>query len=313
MKKISDNAYFFSAATNVGVINVLRENMNHIYLIDTGNGVESGFELWKELELEFFNKGGFVIDAIINTHGHVDHVGLNNFIQERSKCRIYLADAETVILKNPCASIERIWGANCIHQLKKWYTLKEKFEVTDIIASGDSIQLADGGTINFIPLYGHSSEHLGVLYTDSNGKKILFAGDSFLGLDELEKCRISYQESPLTALETMEKIQRLEVDCIVQSHGQVEENIDTAKDVVKKNAKALKKLINLIYDLTGTKKCTLETIVEKSIKKFNVSLRPVSYALISSTIKSLLSELYESGELGISLKKGKFYWTKEKF
>ena len=309
MKKLCDGAYYLQGDINVGVIAFDVAGTSHLYLVDSGAEPESGDALWNELE-NFFG-GGFVVDAIINTHGHSDHVGLNHYVQQKTGCRIYISRTESVIVRNLSASIERIWGANCIHQLKKWYTLRESFSPTDICAAGDSISLEGGAKIDLIPLYGHSAEQLGIVYTSAAGKKVVFAGDAFLGIDELDKCKISFQESPLEAMETMEMLLDFGADYFVQSHGTVAKDAQQAKTIVKKNLDTLKKLSDLALELIAKKKRTVEEIVSKAMKRFKIPQRPVSYALIFSTTKSLLSELYEAGRIGINLKKGRFYWTKK--
>ena len=100
-------------------------------------------------------------------------------------------------------------------------------------------------------------------------------------------------------------------DYFVQSHGTVAKDAQQAKTIVKKNLDTLKKLSDLALELIAKKKRTVEEIVSKAMKRFKIPQRPVSYALIFSTTKSLLSELYEAGRIGINLKKGRFYWTKK--
>ena len=68
MKKLCDGAYYLQGDINVGVIAFDVAGTSHLYLVDSGAEPESGDALWNELE-NFFG-GGFVVDAIINTHGH---------------------------------------------------------------------------------------------------------------------------------------------------------------------------------------------------------------------------------------------------
>ncbi len=313
MIKLINNVYYIPGFTNVGVINAPVDNVNHLYIIDSGRDPEDGELLWAEFEKEFpENQGGFVIEAIVNTHGHGDHVGLNHYIQKKTNARIYISRIESSIINNPRQNVERIWGADCIHQLSKWYTLKELFTVTDIISAGGEIYLDDGTMLSFVDLEGHSPEQLGILYHGKNGEKILFTGDAYLGIDELEKAKISYQESPLTALETMKTLMTVEADLFVQSHGQIEKNEEAAKSVISKNIEALTNLVDYVKLLLQKKKRTIGEIVSKTFIHFRIASKPVSYCLIYSTIKSLLSELYEAGQISFVIKKGRFYWEKVK-
>ena len=54
---------------------------------------------------------------------------------------------------------------------------------------------------------------------------------------------------------------------------------------------------------------TTEELVAKSIMHFKIRVKVLNYALIHSTIKSLLSELYEQDLIGIEYREGYFYWT----
>ena len=111
MIKLINNVYYIPGFTNVGVINAPVDNVNHLYIIDSGRDPEDGDLLWAEFEKEFpENQGGFVIEAIVNTHGHGDHVGLNHYIQKKTNARIYISRVESSIINNPRQNVERIWG-----------------------------------------------------------------------------------------------------------------------------------------------------------------------------------------------------------
>lgn len=307
-RKLLENVYFIPGFTNIGLIKSTFNGENCIYLIDSGPDRNAAQEIEEELKKMF--PEGYKISAVINTHGHSDHVGGNNFFQTNYDCQILIPEKEEAISKNLCSNINYIWGGKAIPELTIWYSLKEGFKATKFIKAGDEIKLSDGAKISFTKLYGHSIEQLGVLYTSKEGKTVFFTGDAYLGLDELCKSKISFQEQTYTALKTMKELLTMKCDFFVQSHGIVPATDDEVQETVSANIRALEKTIAYIKYLLNKKNHTTETIVSKIINKFSIGVKAVNYALIYSTTKSLLSELHEENEINIKLKEGFFYWSK---
>lgn len=88
-RKLFENVYFIPGFTNVGVINAPSGKKNHIYLIDTGTDRHYAEEILKELFVIF--PDGFSIRAVINTHGHSDHVGGNAFLQATHSAEVWIS------------------------------------------------------------------------------------------------------------------------------------------------------------------------------------------------------------------------------
>ena len=307
-RKLFENVYFIPGFTNVGVINAPSGKKNHIYLIDTGTDRHYAEEILKELCVIF--PDGFSIRAVINTHGHSDHVGGNAFLQATHSAEVWISKKETKITDDTFSNVNHIWGGKAIPELKMWYSLKENFKPTRIINKDDKITLEDDSEISFVDLSGHSAEQLGILYKSRDKKSVFFTGDSYLGLDELFKAKISFQEEPLTSLFTMKKLLDMNADFFVQSHGLVPGTKDEVKETITGNIRTLEKLIAYINYALDKKNLTTEALVAKTIIKFKIHSRSVNFSLVHSTVKSLLSELYEQKKIGTKVKDGFFYWTK---
>ncbi|MBR6253646.1 MAG: MBL fold metallo-hydrolase [Clostridia bacterium] len=78
----SENAYFY-----------IDDKTNHGFLIDPG------FEADKLLKVVEENK--WVIEAILITHGHFDHIGAIEEIREVLKCKVYAGEKAYLYLENP--------------------------------------------------------------------------------------------------------------------------------------------------------------------------------------------------------------------
>ncbi len=307
-RKLSQNAYFIPGFTNIGVINARCGKKNSIYLVDSGPDEHSARSAVKELENIF--PEGFEIRAVINTHGHSDHVGGNRWIQDNFGSEVWITKKETAISLNGFSNVNYIWGASAIPELKLWYSLRETFSAERIIAAEDTIELEDSSTVSFIDMNGHSAEQVGVLHSGTDGKKVLFTGDSYLGLDELYKSKISFQEAPLAALDRMKRLLEIQADFFIQSHGIIPATSDEVFETIGGNIRALEKVAAYILYILNKKSLTTEAVVSKIIGKFKIYVKAVNFALIYSTVKSLLSELYERKIISAKMKDGFFCWTK---
>lgn len=307
-RKLLENVYLIPGFTNIGVINTKVNGKNKIYLVDSGPSSKSAIEI--SIELKNIFPEGFEIFCVINTHGHSDHVGGNNFFQNM-KAEIWIPKKETLISINGHSNVDYIWGGDAIPELKGWYSLKESFSATRFIKSGEKIVLPDENEISFIDLHGHSEEQVGILYKNKKNESVLFSGDAYLGLDELYKSAISFQEAPLDALSTMKKLKETKADFFIQSHGLVPATQDEAIETIDGNIRSLEKTIAYINYILKRKSLTTEEIVSKIIGQFDIHIKAVNFALVYSTVKSLLSELHEKNEISAKIKNGFFLWTKK--
>ncbi len=308
-KKLIENVYYVPGFTNIGIINTPVEDKNNIILVDSGLKAEAVKIVISELD-SLFQKN-YNLMATINTHGHVDHVGGNNFLQQNYDTKVFISQKETPIATNRYSCVNLIWGGSAIPELKHYYNLQETFTPNEIISTESEINLPNNTNISFINLQGHSPEQLGVFYEDGEGNSVLFTADAYLGIDELEKIKISFQEAPLTALNTMKKLRKFNADFYVQSHGIVPETKDGFLKTLDANIASIENLINYLKERLSKENLPTETLVADIITKLGIHPKLVNFSLIYSTIKSLLSELYEYDEIGMEILNNRLFWCKD--
>lgn len=307
-RKIIENVYFVPGLTNIGIINAPAEDKNNIILIDSGINQKAIKIVIDELDEMFKN---YNLMTVINTHGHADHIGGNNFLQKNYDTKVFIPQKEIGNSANRYSSVNLIWGASAIPELKHYYSLEETFTPNEFISVEDEISLSPTTNISFIDLQGHSPEQLGIFYKDDDDKTVLFTADSYLGIDELKKIKISYQEATLTALNTMKKLKKFDADFFVQSHGIVPQTREDFLKTLDANIASIENLIDFLKSKLAKEKLTTEILVAETLSKFEITSKPISFALIYATVKSLLSELYEYDEIGMEISNNRLFWCKD--
>jgi hydroxyacylglutathione hydrolase len=173
-------------------------------LIDTG--YLSGFEETKRLITQL---GVNLTDVslIINTHTHCDHIGGNHIIQQASGCGIALHKIGKFFIDT-----EDNWST--------WWRYFNQdaqfFKCTRALEDGDSLLL---GPHEFQIIYtpGHASDGI-VLYNRKN--KILISSDTLWENDmPAMTLRIEGSAALFRMLESLEKLEALDVDIVIPGHG----------------------------------------------------------------------------------------------
>lgn len=299
MEKLAENIYVISGSTNIGVVKDLQ---NQLYLIDSGTSSGDAERIKEELDSTFNN---YTIKAIINTHSHADHAGGNSYFKKLFNCKIYIQEKEKPLLENSLLHPALIWGANPIPELcTEYLKITENF-ATDIIHEDSVISLENGIHINFIELPGHYFEMYGILISSKN-QKIFFLGDGLLGYKNINKYWISFLLDYKKLLSTFEKINSVKADIYVPSHGEITNEI---AETVEMNQIAILSTEICILKILKEGPLTTEEIVKKVCDLNSINLKPIQYALITSTIKSYLTVMYKDKKIDFNIEDNIFRWT----
>jgi len=158
------------------------------------------------------------IELIVNTHCHCDHAGGNRFFSEKSGCEIWMHTHEK----------DRIDRRDDIGTWWRFHdTWAEFFTVDRGLGEGDEVRF---GPLTLEVLYapGHSR---GLMMLYSEQTKALFSADAIWQGDMGVINPIVEGEDALArAIETLERIDRLDIETVFPGHGPVIRNPKPAID-----------------------------------------------------------------------------------
>ncbi len=174
------------------------------------------------------------ISRIINTHGHIDHIGGNSLIQNYFKSKIYLYPIEReyrILEKIILGTPEKFFSENVPEEIK---TEKHSFEVL------------------YTP--GHSKDHITLF---ENKEKLAFSGDLVLHGKARE---ISHEVEIYRAIDSLKKLRELKPEKIFPGHGDIfygcevlDEKINYLEDLGEKilklyeHGKNIKEIVKIVF------------------------------------------------------------------
>jgi len=291
LQKILGNTYMISAPTNIGVY-VTREGA---ILIDSGNDKEAGRQIVKLLKEKSWD-----VKMIINTHSNADHIGGNDYIQKRSNCRIVATQPEAPFIQNPVLEPAFLWGGFPCSTFTSKFLMATPSRVTDIIPSSGKILDTD---LEVISLPGHFFGMIGVKTPDN----VLFLGDALFPERIISKYHLCFFYDLAAQLQTLEKLETLEAEIFVPSHGILTKSI---KNLITINRNKIQEIISTLLSFCE-KPVAFHQILEGIRNKYNITFDANQYLLASSTIKSYLTFLSEKGDLEIFFSEGNIFWKKK--
>jgi len=203
----------------------------NIYLIDDIL-IDTGFPRTAEELLNYLKNKK--ISKIVNTHGHVDHIGGNSVIQKYFRCKIYLYPAErkyTTLERIIFGTPEKFFSENLPEKIK---TEKHSFDVL------------------YTP--GHSKDHITLF---ENKEKLAFSGDLVLHGKARE---VSNEAEIYKAIDSLKKLKSLKPDKIFPGHGDIfhgyevlDKKINYLKDLGEKilklheEGKNIKEIVKIVF------------------------------------------------------------------
>lgn len=292
LEHIKGNTYYIPSPTNVGVY---VENDNAI-IIDSGNDKEAGRQIFRLLDEQ-----GLKLKLIVNTHSNADHIGGNAFLQNKTNCKIAATRIEAAFINDPILEAALLYGGFPNKDLNNKFLMAKPSTVTSVISSSDEI-LATG--LQAISLPGHYFDMIGVRTPDN----IFFIADSLFPENIINKYHLFFLLDIRSQLETLERLKIINADLFIPSHGVKQEQIESLIEINK--AKIFEIMSNILN--ACNEPVTTEEVIQHMCTIYGISLNATQYVLVSSTVRSFLTYLYEEGNLEYMFENGKMMWKADK-
>ncbi|MGP1458306.1 MAG: MBL fold metallo-hydrolase [Treponema sp.] len=311
-QKILDSAYFVPCFANIGIIidtpadeKGTADCIRDIYLVDSGGGDEEAAHVLAALD-GLFPDGGYCVRAIINTHAHADHAGGNVFMQKMTGCEIWCSEGEAAGLQNPLFQEAVEWGGNPIAELKSDLYIPQKCRADKIVSENGEDRLKNGGALEYVPLPGHYFDMIGVRYTDPRGRRVLFAGDSFLGRRLLAKYGIPYVFNVEKEYETLAMLAAFKADFYLPSHGEL---LTSIAETIEENQIALLAIEIAVMRILREAPRTFEDLLLLLARKNGIEIKSVHlFILIEITLRAYLVYLREAGKVDFYIEGNRMFW-----
>ena len=305
---LTEHISYLKMPTNIGFIRFF-DNAGEecVYLIDSGNDETTGARILDFIKANF---PGAALKAIINTHSHADHCGGNSFLVRETGCQVLASKGEAYLMEFPEIETQLVWGGKAIHDIRSKYLLAEACSVTRVFEGEEKIKISckDGHiSLEVISLPGHYVDQTGFLFTDTDGKRVLFAGDVLSGRNSIKKHWIQYLLDETKTKESLMKISQYDADFFIPGHGDITDNVE---GIAELNLLAILETEDMIVDELKSPKTT-EELLKSVADRSGIVLKTSQFCLIGSTLRSYLSGLYESGRICFEIIENRMVWKRK--
>ncbi len=288
LEKLGDKTYVINSYNKIGVYLI---NKNDVIIIDTGINDEDG-----KLILDICKKENWNIKMILNTHSHIDHIGGNNYLQNKLGVKIYAKGIEKYIINYPLFLSTISYGGYPYKYLRNEFVIPKEsvaLELTkEILPKG----------ITLIDLPGHNGDMVGFKTSDD----IYFLADALAGKNIIKKYNIQFMYDVDEYFKTLNYIKTLKGKLFVPSHGDNFTN-EEKEEIINLNKEAAENIIKTILELCN-KKITYEEILKLIFEKYKLKMNYIQHAYIGATIRCYLSYLVDNNKLQVIIEDNVLYW-----
>ncbi len=315
--ELQENTWVIQGGANIGVI----AYEGHCLIIDSGMDKDIGQSILKQVK-----KLGLTPTALLITHAHADHFGGAHYLVRQTGLKVYATRIEASVMSGPILEpLYLFGGAQPPRELQHKFFLAKPC-IADVILEGNE-RMVDHIPLEVISLPGHSTEQVGVAYTN-----ILFVGDAFLTPEILDKHRIPFYTDLQAGLRTLSllktfvndtaaltqtsgeipKTKTTPINLLVAGHGKLYTSPDQAHHVIDYTVQRLESILEQVrISLAHGKTRSTSDVLGSVAAALGATITTLpQHALYNTTIQAALSALYTQGEIQPIFKDNCLLWQR---
>ena len=289
LKKAGENTYYIDFPSKIGIYKC---GEKEVCFIDSSNDEGTG-----KRALKLIREQGWELKAIFNTHCHADHVGGNAYLQRETGCKIYCSEMDMGAVNHTILNPIMLHGGYPLKELFNKFYLAENSVceplTPDVLPRG----------LSMVDLSGHTLGMYGFKTDDG----VFFIADSVTSEKTLERYMATYLVDITKSIDTLDKLLSDDSKLFIASHAEATEDIS---ELVEINRKSIFDMLMFVKE-SCREKITHEGLVKLMFENSSVPFNMSQYSLLSSTLRSYVSYLHNSGELQLILGDNTVYFKTE--
>jgi glyoxylase-like metal-dependent hydrolase (beta-lactamase superfamily II) len=291
---LTERVGYVPGGTNVGII---RNDDRHVTIVDTGLNDTTARKVLRTVRDDL----GSEVAAILNTHGHADHIGANAFVRKRTGCETWAPAIEATIIEHPILQPALLYGgADPVDALRSAFLLAQASPVEGVVWAG--VQDFFGTSIDMVPLPGHSPNQMGVLVDG-----VFFCADVVFPEAAIDKYRIPYLYGLTDHLASLERAADIVATAVVPGHGAHQRSIT---HLVGINRAAIDRTLDQIRS-TLSEPMSGDEVCASVFNSLEVPVNDAQgYFLLRPTISAYLAHLERLGEIALEISAKRARWLR---
>lgn len=285
--QLSDRCYFIESPAKIGLVRI---GESEVCLIDSGSDKDAAKKV-----LRHVTENGWTLTAIYNTHSHADHIGGNAFLQERTGCRIFAPAIEQAFTEAPILEPTLLYGGCPPTELQHKFLLAKESKAELLTDAA----LPEGMTAFALP--GHALNMVGYRVGG-----VAYLADALSSAETLDKYKLGYLHDVQAYLETLMHLQTMQADVFVPAHAAPTADI---APLARYNADTVMAIGDTVVSLLDTP-LTAEELLSRVFDVYGLTMNPVQYVLLGSTLRSYLTWLKGLGRVQFFIENNRFLWSR---
>lgn len=258
LEQVGPQSYYINSPAKIGIY---AQSEREVYLIDSGNDKEAVKKV-----LKIADSKGWSIKGILNTHSNADHIGGNDFIQNKVGCLVFCSGIEADFTRHPVLEPSFLYGGYPCKNLRNKFLMAKESIVTDFSSPEFPKE------VEIIPLPGHFFDMVGFRTPDNT----VFLVDCVSSMATLEKYGVTFIYDVAAYLETLANIETLKADIFVPSHADPCNDISELAEINRQKVYEIEQVIKAICHTPKT----TDDIISEIFRIFNLTMTIEQYVQV---------------------------------